>query len=739
MNLESRITPGEPLAPAELEAIRRPALEPLRPMQQLLVVVYLIAAAAYLGWRSTTLNPTAPIFSGLIYGAELFGFAATLLHLFMVWKLTVRSPIAAVSGLSVDVLVPTYNEPVEMVRRTLLAVQNLHYPHTAWLLDDGARPEMAALAQELGVRYLQREDNLHAKAGNLNNALQHCRGEFVAIFDADHAPRRDFLDRTLGFFRDPEVAFVQTPQDFFNLDSFQHRRVGRRRGIWTEQSLFFRVIQRGKDRWNAAFFCGSCAVLRREALDRIGGFATETVTEDLATSVRLHAKGYRSVYLPEPMAFGIAPATASAFLNQRVRWGQGAMQVIRRDWMFLRPRLTLPQRLNYIASALTYFDGWQKLVFYLAPVWVLLSGTMPLLASAPQFLLLFIPFFILTFVVFEEVGRGYGRSSTIEQYNMARFAAFAWSTAGLVRRRLRFRVTNKAGMSNGASEARVVSPQILIGLLNVAAIVGGVLLWRSRQHLPVDGLVANLIWASVNIVMASLVVRFTMLRSRFRRREYRFPLPLPATLALDAQTMLVVVDDISPAGCRVYGRFPPEMDCERQVTGTLHLPNVEVPFRATVAALIPGENGTERYTKALGLAFEWTDTAARAELETFLFGSDLQWQLHGFEERNRTPSQVGRHLFSKRGISSGQYGEDGQLNWSVAMVQDTGPVLLSCPLDKDAVRVVASQQPPLPGRILMLRTHTRSGVESHQMRACRLAATLSTPTGPLYITEVEPC
>ncbi|HSM10757.1 MAG TPA: PilZ domain-containing protein, partial [Lysobacter sp.] len=437
--------------------------------------------------------------------------------------------------------------------------------------------------------------------------------------------------------------------------------------------------------------------------------------------------------------FGIAPSTASAFLNQRVRWGQGAMQVIRRDWMFLRPRLTLPQRLNYIASSMTYFDGWQKLVFYLAPVWVLLSGTMPLLANATTFLLLFVPFFVLNFIVFEEVGRGYGRSSTIEQYNMARFAAFAWSTIGLVRRRLPFRVTNKAGKSHAPSEARWMSPQILIGLLNVAAVVGGVLLWRSRHHLPVDGLIANLIWASVNIVMASLVVRFTMLRSRFRRREYRFPLPLPATLTLDGQAMLAVVDDISPAGCRVYGRFPPALCRDQQVTGMLHLPNVEVPFLATVAALIPGENGTESYTKALGLAFEWTDIAARTELETFLFGSDLQWQLHGFEERNRTPSEAGRELFSKRRSGGGQYGEDGQLNWSVAMVEDGGPVLLSCPLDKASIRVVASQQPPTPGHVLMLRTHTRSGIGTRRVRAGRLAATLSTPTGPLFITEVEPC
>ena len=168
-----------------------------------------------------------------------------------------------------------------MLRRTLLAASRMEYPHQTWLLDDGNRPEARALADSLGCRYLARERNTDAKAGNLNNALQHSEAELIAVFDADHAPARDFLTRTLGYFADPAVAFVQTPQDFYNLDSYQHRQHPRRHLVWTEQSLFFRVIQRGKDCWNAAFFCGSCAVLRRRALDKIGGFATGSVTEDL--------------------------------------------------------------------------------------------------------------------------------------------------------------------------------------------------------------------------------------------------------------------------------------------------------------------------------------------------------------------------------------------------------------------------------------------------------------------------
>src|SRR3954471_15407347 len=409
----------------------------------ILVVVYLVVAIWYLAWRPSTFNPQAMAFSVIVYGAELFGFVVALMHLFMVWRLAVRAAPPPPVGATVDVFVPTFNEPVEMLRRTLQAALRIDYPHQTWLLDDGNRPEARALAESLGCRYLTRTENVDAKAGNLNNAFRHSVAEYVAIFDADHAPARDFLQHTLGYFNDQQVAFVQTPQDFYNLDSYQHRHDQQRRLVWTEQSLFFRVIQRGKDYWNAAFFCGSCAVLRRRALDEVGGIATGTVTEDLETSIRLHRKGFQSVYHTESLAFGVAPATVVPFLKQRVRWGQGAMQALRHLGTWFGHGLTLPQRINYLATVLTYFDGWQKAVFYSAPVIVLATGIMPITEVSWAFLAHFIPFYILTFWAFEEVGRGYGRSVTIEQYNMARFAAFLWATLGLVRRKTNFRVTSK--------------------------------------------------------------------------------------------------------------------------------------------------------------------------------------------------------------------------------------------------------------------------------------------------------
>jgi len=601
-----------------------------------LVLTYLAIAVWYLAWRPTTFNPQAPVFSSIVYAAEVFGFAVALMHIFMVWRLSVRTPPAAPADVMVDVFIPSYNEPLDMLRRTLLAAQRMDYPHQTWLLDDGNRPQARALAEELGCRYLAREKNTDAKAGNLNHGLRHSSAELVAVFDADHAPASDFLTRTLGYFADPAVAFVQTPQDFYNLDSYQHRQHRRRHLVWTEQSLFFRVIQRGKDCWNAAFFCGSCAVLRRHALDQINGFATGSVTEDLQTSIRLHRRGFQSIYHAQSLAFGIAPATVVPFLKQRLRWGQGAMQALRTAGIWFGRGLTLPQRVNYLATVLTYFDGWQKAVFYLAPVVVLTTGVMPIAEVSWPFLAHFLPFYLLTFWVFEEVGRGFGRTVTTEQYNMARFAAFAWATVGLVRRKLTFQVTAKH-RDEGEKARRWIWPQLGVFLLNLVAIPAGVWMWRAGT-LPTGALIANVVWAAVNLSLAQAVLGFTLRLSRFRRREYRFPVPLPAVLDFASGAPVVgVLDDISSHGFKFYGRFPTAAAAiGAQVHGEIHLLSGPLPCRAQVRSLIHADSPSH-HVKALGCRFDWQDSAALDRLDVFLYGSNLQWRMNRIGEQMRTP------------------------------------------------------------------------------------------------------
>ena len=704
--------------------------------RRILVFGFIAVSVWYLVWRLGTFNPDAPFFSWLIYGAEVFGFGTALLHVFMCWRLTDRTAPPAPAGLSVDVFVPTYNESVELVRKTLLAARAMDYPHTTWLLDDGRREEMRALARQLGCEYLARADNAHAKAGTLNHALAHSRGELVAIFDADHAPRRDFLTRTLGYFSDPKVGFVQTPQDFYNLDSFQHRWRGAGRTVWTEQSLFFRVIQRGKDYWNAAFFCGSCAVVRRSALDEIGGFATGTVTEDLHTSMRLHANGNKSIYHAEPLAFGLAPESIEPFIGQRVRWGQGAMHVWRMEGILRHRGLSWAQKLNYLASVLTYFDGWQKAVFYFAPAVVLLSGLLPLITSTPDFLLHFLPYYALTFWVFEEVGRGYGRSLFIEQYNMARFAAFAWATLAWVFPRMKFRVTAKGALASRV--LRFTAPQWAVLGLNVLAVPIGGFLYLQSSSLPLDGLIANSVWALVNGALALAVILFTAVTQRNARSRYRFPVPLAAEVTLtDGTRVRGTIDDLSDTGMRFYGNLPSSLVRGSKLTGHLMLPGGPVAFWGEVRGLV-ALAGSDDVAKAVGCQFS-TSTKGRHRLEEFLFGSDLQWTMNGYTDQVPTPMS---RFFGKT-IAGPVFNPLANVRWNAAelRLQADGPVesaLLSAGGFEDGATLVLSHSALPENRDLIVEVFRRTDTPRKTVQLQRLALPGVVGASTVFVYRLAP-
>ncbi|NBO18777.1 MAG: glycosyltransferase [Proteobacteria bacterium] len=601
--------------------------------RQIVVWLTIFVTLWYMWWRLSTINPEYPIFSRVLYGAEWFGFVTLMLHYFMVGKLTIREAPLPEPGLHVDVFVPTYNEPEEIVRRTLVNAIAMEYPHKTYLLDDGNRNSMRELALELGCEYIAREDNEHAKAGNLNNALEHSNGEFIAIFDADHAPKSTFLLRTLGYFHDPKVAFVQTPQDFYNLDSYQHR-VSKKGRVWSEQSLFFRVIQRGKDYWNAAFFCGSCAIIRRSALEAIGGVATGTITEDLHTSIKLHKYGFKSVYHSESLALGIAPSQVEPFLKQRIRWGQGAMQVWRKEGIFFNRHLTLAQKLNYFASMSIYFDGWQKAIFYVTPIVVLLTGMVPLVTDTREFLIHFIPFFVVSIVCFEELGRGYGEMLYVEQYNLARCAAYCWSTLGLFMGNLKFRVTSKR-MRGGFEQFIYMVPQYALLLGNMVALPIGYWLYRTTGHLNYFSLLANMVWASLNLALTMMVVTFSIGRSLYKRNNYRFAIPLVARLNTQAgREYFASIDDLSSAGMYLHAPRELQLAAGSHFTGVIFLPDGPLSFDATVRALHDREDSST--TDGLGCEFEWKDKVSQQRLERFLYGSDLEWHLHNLSEINFT-------------------------------------------------------------------------------------------------------
>lgn len=369
-----------------------PLLSPTRlRLMRILAVFSLVITLIYLGWRlAFTLAPETLWMAVPFFLLEVHGAISLGLFIFSVWDIdssTVPEPVAE-TEYSIAMLIPTYNEDPEVLLPTVSAAVSLEPAHETWVLDDGNREWVREMAESLGARYVNRPDNSHAKAGNLNHALELLDVDLVGILDADHVPSAGFLTNTLGYFEDEDLALVQTPQDFYNLDSFEHV------GAYQEEAMFYRVIQPGKNRHNAAFWCGTSAVLRTEALRSVGGVATESLTEDLHTTMRFHCNGWKTIFHNEVLARGLAPASYLEYAVQRRRWGAGAMQILRSDTPFFKRGLTFTQRLSYAATLSGWFEGIRTLGYFVLSLAVVSTGRAPV--DAP--LSVFVPLYAAVFL-----------------------------------------------------------------------------------------------------------------------------------------------------------------------------------------------------------------------------------------------------------------------------------------------------------------------------------------------------
>ena len=607
-----------------------------------LLILFLLLGLNYIYWRLDTLNPDSIIYSYIFLFAEIYGFLTALAYIFMVWRLPIREHIPPKKNLSVDVFIPIFNESVDLVQKTLGAAIDIDYPHKTYLLDDGANPQMKRLARKMGAIYLARTTNEDAKAGNLNYGLAHSEADYVAIFDSDHIPNKKFLIETLGYFKDPNVAFVQTPQDFYNTSSFQHRYDFIKNLIWSEQSLFFKIIQRGKDSWNAAFLCGSCAVLKRSALKKIGGFATGTITEDIHTSVRLHKAGFKSVYHPGTLAYGIAGASMEPFITQRIRWGQGAMQVIRKEGIIFNNKLTFAQKINYLASTFTYFDGWQKMVFYIAPIITLISGVLPIQTTALQFVIVFLPYILINYLLSTELSRGYGDISYVEQYNMARFFAFAYATLTLLfNPKLSFKVTNKETIKYTSNY--FLYPVIAVYLLSGASIVVSIFHYYYERFIPLDALIMVILWSMINFYIAHQLIKFVRKRDITAVNEHKVLLSHVAYVFNKGKKYLAVAQAIS-SNSLIIKAITPKIYNKNILRGVIYFPKKNIPFKAKVKNISRVREGLF----AIHCNFIWKNQNLKNDLNRYIYGSNHHIIFNHTKEFEPTPLQKFFTLFKKR-------------------------------------------------------------------------------------------
>lgn len=527
-----------------------------------LMALTLLLLARYVFWRFTSsldLDTGIEFFLGYtLVAAEaytwivlIFGFVQTA------WPLK-RRPQPLEINLdewpTVDVYIPTYNEPLSVVRPTVYAAKGLDWPAdkiTVYILDDGHRPAFEEFAHQAGVEYISRPDNSHAKAGNINYALKNTHGQYIAIFDCDHIPTRSFLQTSMGWFkRDPKCVLVQTPHHFFSADPFE-RNFNFFRQMPNEGSLFYGLIQDGNDYWNASFFCGSCAVIERKALLEVGGIAVETVTEDAHTALKLHALGYNSVYLNNIQAAGLATETLSGHIGQRIRWARGMAQIFRTDNPFLKKGLNFFQRICYSNAMLHFFYGIPRLIFLIMPLAYLFFEFHLINAAAVTILSYALPQLIIASYTNSVIQGKYRRSFWSEVYE----TVLSWyivlpTTLAFINPKLgKFNVTAKGGLiEKSYFDANIAKPYLILLLLNFAGFVFGLFrLFILNTH-ETGTVVMNLLWCGFNLAILGAAVGVAT-ESAQKRTHHRVRMVMPAFIRLPGgHTINCHTEEYSAAG-----------------------------------------------------------------------------------------------------------------------------------------------------------------------------------------------
>ena len=570
----------------------------------------------YVYWRTTsTLPPISdPVdfsFGLLLYLAEMYCVLVLALSLFIT-----ADPIEARDAPqmpddrlpTVDVFVPSYNEDAELLSSTLAAAKAMDYPAdklVVCLLDDGGtdakvgatdprvalpaqkrRASLQALCERLGVRYVTRARNEHAKAGNLNAGLAETDGELITVFDADHAPFRSFLRETVGFFLvDPRLFLVQTPHVFLNPDPIE-KNLQTFKGMPSENEMFYGVIQRGLDRWNASFFCGSAAVLRRRALDSVGGFSGVTITEDCETALELHGQGWNSVYVEKPLIAGLQPETLASFIGQRSRWCRGMIQILLLKNPLFRRGLSLPQRICYVSNPLFWFFPFPRLAFTLAPLLYLFFSLRIYVANLHQMLAYTVTFLAVNLMMQNYL---YGRVrwpwvSELYEYIQSIYLARAIVSVLFNPRRPTFNVTAKSLTLEEDRLSELSRPYFLMfGLLAVGGAAG---LFRLLTEPVVnDLLIVVMGWNALNLVIAGAALGAVTERRELRRTQ-RLDVERQGLLISGGAEVSVIIEDVSTGGARVRtldGVLP--IRREGEALGTLVVDKVrsDVPVRSISA------------------------------------------------------------------------------------------------------------------------------------------------------------
>lgn len=580
-----------------------------------------VLAMRYAYWRTTETLPSISepwnfVPGILLYLAEMYCLVMLGVSYFMLADPVRRkAPVVknAADLPTVDVFIPTYNEEPELLAGTLAAAKSMIYPReklNIYLLDDGGtdakrshrdpRVALAAirrhdllksLCEAMGVHYHARQKNDHAKAGNLNDGLRISSGELVVVFDADHAPVREFLRETVPFFKDQEKLFlVQTPHFFLNPDPLE-KNLDTFARMPSENEMFYSVLQCGLDKWNASFFCGSAAVLRRKALETTNGFSGQSITEDCETALALHSNGWHSYYVDKPLIAGLQPETFVSFIGQRARWCQGMLQILILNRPFLAKGLTMAQRICYAGINLFWLFPLSRLAFMFSPLLYIFFSLEIYQANILEFASYAVTYLISSFAMQSYL---YGRVRwpwVSELYEYVQSVMLIGSIVSVIRnpRKPTFNVTAKGQTLTKSSLSPLARPYFIIfGLLLAAAIYSA---WRFfTEPLATDLLMIVAGWNLLNLGLAGAALGVVSERRELRRNQ-RLPVKRHALMRVGETVHSILIVDASSGGLTVeFLDKAPDVSGEGGFTATIDLRrngqvlSFPVDFRSTRSA-----------------------------------------------------------------------------------------------------------------------------------------------------------
>lgn len=548
----------------------------------IMFAVSVLLGFSYLVWRVFfTIDYSANlVWPFMLLFAEAYSF--TVFAIFAFASLHVRSKLPAMGEKdpnyfpSVDIFICTYNESENILKDTITGCKNINYKNKKiYLLDDGNRPAIKQLAANFGINYITRDSNEGFKAGNINNALKHTDSELVTIFDADHIPVSTFLLELVDYFKDFNTGLVQTPQHFMNPDPFEKNLVVGR-PLSNEQDLFFRVIQPGLARWNAAICAGTNFVIRREPLLKVGGLPQNTVTEDMDLGLRMRHLGLMIRYHNKPLAVGLAPETFKDYLSQRMRWAAGTIQIFLFNRKLFFKDLSGPQKTFYLSGLLYYFFGFPRLIFIMSPILYLLFDIKPLSANFIQVGIFLLVCYISKIYFFKKIAKQYRNFVFTDIYETA--VCFYLNIAVIKTlinpKNIKFSITNK-GVDATKTDFVMFLPQFILLIFAIASLI--IPIYNLYQHIyTFSALLINLIFDTFNVIVLIFSIKVA-LEKKDLRKDRRIPIKIETELEDEKkQKISLEVVNLSKRGALLFAKKDKSNEFESisRDSNTLTLPDI---------------------------------------------------------------------------------------------------------------------------------------------------------------------